>query len=226
MQPYFFPYMGYFKLIDLVDVFILLDDVQYIRRGFVNRNKIFNPVGDYQYIALPIKLKSSKDKIRDIKINYNLDWESSIISKLNHYRNKTIFFNQNLKIIQKLVTRKDVTSLSTYNYETVKDVCSYLGIKSKILLSSSISFNYENIRDSGDWAFEISQQVGASEYLNPIGGKNLFNKTKFKQNNINLKFVEFEENTFSKYSILHDIILYENNTIIQKIKESRYNLIT
>ena len=86
MQPYFFPYIGYISLIKNVDKFILLDDVQFIRHGWIERNRILKPTGGWQYISVPLEKHGQKIAIKDIKINNSQQWKSKIISQLTYYK--------------------------------------------------------------------------------------------------------------------------------------------
>ena len=82
MQPYFFPYIGYFQLINSVDRFILFDDVQYIRHGWVNRNRILKPEEGWQYIIAPLQKHRQTELIRDIKLKEGDDWKKKILRQL------------------------------------------------------------------------------------------------------------------------------------------------
>ena len=86
MQPYFFPYLGYFGLINHTEKFILFDTVQFIRHGWIERNRILKPMEDWQYIAVPLKKHSQKTLIKDIEINNSIDWKNKIFAQLTHYK--------------------------------------------------------------------------------------------------------------------------------------------
>ncbi|MGC7846714.1 WbqC family protein [Desulforudis sp. 1088] len=93
MQPYFSPYIGYWQLIHAVDTFVLFDDVQYIRHGWINRNRILKPGGGWQYI-IALKKHSKNDLIRNIQAHPTLEWKARILRQLEHYKNNGIQVNK------------------------------------------------------------------------------------------------------------------------------------
>ena len=93
MQPYFSPYLGYFSLIKHTDNFILLDTVQFIRHGWIERNRILKPGWDtWQYIKVPLEKHSKNSIIKDIRIKTNQDWKRKLISQLVHYKKRAPFY--------------------------------------------------------------------------------------------------------------------------------------
>ena len=85
MQPYFFPYIGYFQLIRAVDEFVIFDKAQYIRRGWINRNRILNAQKESVYINIPVHKAPIETQIKDIVINNNINWKENIFRQLNYY---------------------------------------------------------------------------------------------------------------------------------------------
>lgn len=85
MQPYFVPYIGYWQLIHAVDTFVLFDDVQFIRRGWVNRNRVLKHGGGWQYITVPLRKHSLNQLIKDIYVHGNKAWKKQILRQLDHY---------------------------------------------------------------------------------------------------------------------------------------------
>jgi hypothetical protein len=88
MQPYFFPYIGYWQLIHAVDRFVLFDDAQYIRHGWVNRNRILKPGGGWQYILVPLKKHALTESIKNVQVNPDGKWHELIVRQLAHYKKK------------------------------------------------------------------------------------------------------------------------------------------
>lgn len=188
MQPYFFPYLGYFQLIGHVDRFILFDDVQYIRHGWINRNRILKPVEGVQYIIAPLAEHGQTTIIRDIAVKSGNDWKEKISRQLEHYKKRSPFYAE----VQKLVTtcwENEETGLARFNAFCLKAVCDYIGIGFKVEISSAMNFDYSNVSDAGEWALRVSEQLGASEYVNPPGGISLFDPAKFEKSNIKLSFI-------------------------------------
>ena len=188
MQPYFFPYLGYFQLIHATDRFILFDDVQYIRRGWINRNRILKPEAGNQYMTMSIAEHSRDTLIKNIKINDNGEWKLKIIRQLEHYKKKAPFYNQTMQLITECFENEE-TNITLFNAQCLKAVCDYIGIEHSIEISSNMNFDYSNVNDAGEWALRISEQLGAREYVNPFGGIDLFDRDKFSKSGIKLNFI-------------------------------------
>ena len=89
MQPYFMPYLGYFSLIKNTDEFILFDTVQFIRHGWIERNRILKPSGGWQYFQVPIIKENGRETvIKNVRINNSENWKSKILAQLQHYKKK------------------------------------------------------------------------------------------------------------------------------------------
>ncbi|RTR36367.1 glycine transferase [Robertmurraya yapensis] len=187
MQPYFFPYIGHFQLIKHVDMWVVFDDVQYIRHGWINRNRILHPSEGWQYIGFPVSKKSYKQEIKNVKISNGMDWRKKILNQLQHYKNKAICYETTMDIINDSI-KLETDNISELNMNIMKNVCEYLDIDTRFIISSQASFNYDSIENAGDWALEISSQLGANEYINPINGKQLFSEEKFNNSGIKLSF--------------------------------------
>lgn len=189
MQPYFFPYLGQFQLIHVVDRFILCDDVQYIRHGWINRNRILKPGEGFQYMIVPISRHKSREPIRNIKAVEGGDWKTTILRQIELYRKKAPYYEAVRHLLcQSLSTAE--TNITKLNGHCLQAVCDYLGIPFHVEVSSELNLNYSEIRDTGDWALRICEQLGASAYFNPPGGTDLYKKETFGQSNIDLFFVK------------------------------------
>ncbi len=200
MQPYFFPYLGYLQLISAVDKFLLFDDVQYIRHGWINRNRILKPVEGVQYVILPLAEHNRDTLIREIKAKEGDDWKIRILRQIEHYKKKSPYYPQ----VEQLLTESFNTAelnVTRLNGHFIKQVFKYLGIDFEINISSEMGFDYSNVNDAGEWALRISEQLGASEYINPPGGIALFDKTKFSNSNIKLSFIHPELKDYSQRRI-------------------------
>lgn len=194
MQPYFLPYIGYWQLIHAADTFVLLDDVQYIRHGWVNRNRILKPGGGWQYIAVPLRKHSLTATIRDIEASADRDWKGLILRQLEHYRYrlKAPHYDAVMDLLSRAFTAIGDNRLSLINFALVREVCTYLGLPARIHLSSRAALSYEDVHGPGDWALSIARQLRAKQYINPIGGAELFDPAAFTANGIGLSFLRSE----------------------------------
>ena len=233
MQPYFFPHIGYFQLMHIVDKWVVFDDIQYIRNGWINRNRILSPnlAKGWQYISLPLKKHSRTDLINDIKLQTAENWQNSIVGKLSYYKKiGAPYFEEIMDILQRSFLY-DANKLSEFNVQSLKVIANYLDITFDYVVSSEQNFDYSAVNDSGDWAFEISRQMSASLYINPIGGRELFNREKFHAKGIDLKFLQTAEFSYrqsrrdyiSGLSII-DVLMFNS---IEEVKEmlNKYELV-
>jgi hypothetical protein len=201
MQPYFFPYIGYWQLIKASDEFILFDDVQYIRHGWINRNRIIKPKEGWIYITVPLKKHSREDVIKNISASDNVNWSDVLFNPLKTYEKTAPFYSETLYIIGNILKKindNEIKSITKINHTIIAELCSYLNINTKITVSSHHNFDYYSVNGAGDWALEISKQKKASAYINPISGRELFDKEKFSSNGINILFLKPQEITYNQ----------------------------
>jgi len=233
MQPYFFPYIGYWQLIKSVDVFVLFDDVQYIRHGWINRNRMLKPGGGWQYIVLPIKKHSQNTLIKMIKVDENIDWKSQIIRQLEHYRHslRAPFYYETMEFLDKLFSSINGNSVVDINKAIIIELTRLLGIETEILVSSEKNFDYSMVNDSGDWALAISEQMGAEEYRNPVNGAPLFDVKKFSEKGIRLSFLQSSDIEYSQgrsfepsLSIL-DALMFNGADVLKNLLD-KYSITT
>lgn len=189
MQPYFFPYIGYFQLIHYVDKWIVFDDVQYIQQGWINRNRILHPTRGWQYITVPVVKHSYKDLIKDIHISNTKDWKMKILNQIYHYKKKAPFYNQSMSLIEKMLNIH-TESITELNVHILEGVCDYLEIPFSYQISSQNNYNHNHVKNAEERVIAISNQLQANEYVNSIGGKGLYDKRRFQQEGIKLSFLK------------------------------------
>jgi hypothetical protein len=226
MQPYFFPYIGYFQMMNCVDEWIVFDETQYIRHGWINRNRVLsqNLEKKWDYISYPILKQKRSTSILNTKINNSIIWKKIIIDKLYYYKKiRAPFFDQTISLIEKCLSLETNYAIKV-NLHLIKILSKYLDIHKKIRRSSECNFNYDNVQNSGDWAYEISKQIGANSYVNPISGYRLFNQKKFKAAGIKLKFIksshfqykQSKRDFVSKLSII-DVLMFNSINKTKKL---------
>ena len=191
MQPYFFPYLGYFDLINSVDKWVVFDTAQYIRHGWVNRNRILHPKSDWQYIIVPLKKHSRGTPIKEIEISGGMDWKSRILGQIMHYKKQAPLFEEMIGFMKTCLSNDD-TSLSRLNVSILEKVSERLDIQFDYTCFSEMDIELAPIEAPGDWALGISEAMGASEYVNPPGGASLFDARKFEDKGIKLTIKEFK----------------------------------
>ena len=187
MQPYFFPYIGYFSLIKYTDKFILFDPVQFIKHGWIERNRILKQGGGWMYIAVPLEKHPRETLIKDIQIREE-PWKEKIFSQLTAYKKRAPYYKETLEVITKAldIQTKSITHL---NHKILKVVCEYLDIPFESYIFSEMNLTIEQPHAPDEWALNICKSLGnVDEYVNPPGGLNFFNRDKYEKAGIKLLF--------------------------------------
>ena len=183
MQPYFFPYIGYFDLIYRSDCWLVYDTAQYIRRGWVNRNRILHPERGWQYITVPIQKCHQTTKINEVYIADDAQWRDRLLGQLQHYKRKAPFFEVTINLVAACLTAAG-ESLSRLNVESLRETCAYLGIPFSAVLESELTPVCG--KTPNDCALYRAQELGASEYINPAGGAHLYDPVAFDEAGVKL----------------------------------------
>lgn len=195
MQPYFMPYLGYFSLIKHTDEFILFDPVQFIRHGWIERNRTLKQNEGWQYVQVPL-VKSGRDTlIKDIEINNNTKWADKMLAQLQHYKKTAPYYFATIKVLQEIFSQ-EYTDIVSLNHASLKAVCEYLGIDANFKVFSQMGLEIETPNAPDEWALNICKALSnIDEYWNPIGGTSFFDKQKYTDAGIELKFhnVSLEE---------------------------------
>lgn len=186
MQPYFFPYLGYFQMLNAVDKFVLLDDVNFIMRGYINRNSILIN-GKAHLFSIPLEKPSQNKLIKDTKIKFVQKDRENFLKTITLAYKKAPFYDDFFSIFKDIIENNDddLTSYIKYSLEQVKN---YLNLNTEILVSSQIK--KDNSLHAQDRIIEINKQLGSTHYINTIGGQDLYNKNDFEKACIKLNFIK------------------------------------
>lgn len=227
MQPYFMPYVGYFQLINAVDVFIVYDNIQYTKKGWVNRNRILQN-GSEHLFSLPLKKDSDYLDVvqRNISPSFN---RLKLLNQIRGAYHKAPYFEQTYPLLEKIVNYED-ENLFEYIFYSLKCVCKHLRIDTEIKISSKITINHE--LKSQDKVIALCEAVGANCYINPIGGTTLYSKNEFESQNISLSFLksnnleyqQFDSNFVPWLSII-DVMMFNSIDTIRDYLSHNYELI-
>lgn len=217
MQPYFFPYIGYFQAIKAVDEYVLYDNLYFSKGVSMYRNKYVNHTGNAFFFIVPLNEKSSFKKIGDVQVLDNAKWRKKMLLDfyINYKRAK--YFDDVYPILE-YVINYPTNKLSVLNYQSIKSVCDYLKINTKIITDVSLFNDLEDKLISDEineklfpnvklknWdrkvvrILEICKTKEAKIYINAIGGMNLYSKDDFSANGIDLNFVKTKQISYKQF---------------------------
>ena len=224
MQPYFFPYIGYFQLINSVDEFIIYDNIQYTKKGWINRNRILVEDSD-KLITLP--LKKDSDYLDIVNRKLSDDWvkeKTKLLNQISTAYKKAPHYKDVYELIQNCVNYNDLNLFNFIN-NSVGKICDYIGIYTKIIISSTI--NIDHTLKSQDKVIAICKTLKADKYINTIGGIQLYDKEIFKQYGIELNFIQSNpinykqyNNTFVPWLSIIDVLMFNPKEVINNFVNS------
>lgn len=221
MQPYFFPYLGYYQLINSVNEFVIFDEVQYIRRSWITRNKILNAHKESIYINVPVCKSPRETKIKDIRIINDINWQKKIIHQLLYYKDAPNFSSV-MEFVKECLNIK-FDNINQLNTSLLRKTCNLLNINTHIsVLSEKLPFINE-ANEADEWGIIVSKALEASTYINAIGGKEFYSSQKYKDEGLNIQFInpilepykQFNHEFVPGLSII-DVLMFNK---INKVKE-------
>lgn len=205
-QPYLFPHLKYFQLIYQSDLFVLLDDAQFVRKGWINKNRLNNKNVEVN-ISIPVNQHSQTTKIKDIKISAD-HFSNSIYKLIN--TTKKMFKNSEEKnfIINILETSLNLNSnnLDTYLTFYLKEICQFLEISMVFRKSSDLDLPVKEFSKAEEKIISIVNYLTGTTYINLDGGKNLYSHDSFKKSNIDLVFISDLYSQNDKFNENHSVV--------------------
>lgn len=225
MQPYFLPYMGYFQLLNAVDVFVVYDNIQFTKKGWIHRNR-FLQNGKDVFFSLPIKKDSDYMNIIERRLSENADIElQKILRRFEaSYRNAP-FYQSVFPLLKKIFCYSN-KNLFNYLLNSIMHINDALEIKTKMILSSQISIDH-NLK-SQEKVIAICKALQTDQYINPIGGMGLYDKKAFELEKIELCYIQSNLEPYSQnikhfvpgLSILDVMMFNDISSIRYEIKNS------
>lgn len=220
MQPYLFPYIGYFQLINAVDKFVFLDDVNFIKKGWINRNQLL--INDKAHLfSVPLNKPSQNKLINEIKLALDQKWLKHFYSTLEFNYKKAPFYKEIFPLIQS-VFKENHTTISDLAIESVKKIANHLDISTHFELSSQMYPQTKGMKKANR-LIEICSIKKAKNYINSYGGIDLYDKNYFNKHNINLFFIENVISSYNQYNnsfvgglSMIDVLMFNHK---QKVKQ-------
>ena len=226
MQPYFLPYIGYFQLLNAVDKYVIYDNIQYTKKGWINRNRILQNGKDL-LITVPVEKDSDYLDIKDRLVSNGFD-RQKLLNQIREVYRKAPYFDSVIPFIESIIKLNE-NNLFLYIYNSVKTVCEYLNIDTEIIISSTLDIDH-SVKGQ-DKVISICKKLGATDYYNAIGGQELYNVEDFKKENIDLHFlsanpIEYKQlkNEFVPWLSILDVMMFNSVDEIKTILEN-YKLV-
>jgi hypothetical protein len=227
MQPYFFPYIGYFQLVNAVDKFIFYDDVNYIKGGWINRNRILLN-GEVKYFTLVLSGASPFKRINEIEVDQSPVWKRKLLTSIELSYKKAPYFNTVFPLIKKVI---DLPSnmLVDYARASVLSVVSYLETKTEMELNSS-RYASTGLK-SQERIIYMCKKEGTGHYINPIGGMEMYSKEIFLKEGIKIEFIKTGDVKYNQQNkefvpnlSIVDVLMYNSTAVIKEFL-NQYTLI-
>lgn len=218
MQPYFLPYIGYFQLINAVDKFVIYDNIQYTKKGWINRNRILVN-GKDEYITIPLKKDSDYLDIveREIAEDFN---QGKLLRKIQEVYRKAPEFKNVYPLIEHIINHEE-KNLFNFIHNSILNICNFLEITTEFIISSSVLI--ESDLKSEEKVIAICIAENTVHYINPIGGLDLYSREEFKRNGIQLGFIQSKpiiysqfQNEFVPWLSIVDVMMFNSKSTIQK----------
>lgn len=217
MQPYFLPYIGYFQLIAAVDRFVVYDNIKYTKKGWINRNRLLLNGKDAMF-SLPLKKDSDSLDVYERELAADFDREKLLNQIKGSYR-RAPHFERTLPLIESIV-RHPERNLFRCVHHAIVQVCGHLGIATPITISSSVDIDHE--LQAQDKVLALCEALGASTYINAIGGVELYSKQEFSDKGIALNFIKslpFEyvqfDAPFVPWLSIMDVLMFNSLEAVQ-----------
>ncbi len=227
MQPYFFPYIGYFQLISSVDAFVIYDNIKYTKKGWINRNRILH---NNQPALLSLPIKSASDSL-DVRDRYLAETfiRRKMLNQIEQAYKKAPHFQSVFPVISNAINATQ-NNLFDYVFNSVREVCTYLEIETKIIVSSKIDADLSKTGENK--VLEYCNKLGATTYINAIGGQALYSKETFRTNDIDLKFIQTKHLSYPQFGAefvpwlsIIDVMMFNEKSAIKTFLTTGYELI-
>lgn len=224
MQPYFFPYIGYFQLIHSVDAFVIYDDVNYIKRGWINRNNIILQ-GKPKRLTLELEGASQNKLINAINVS---DRKFKLLVQLHHCYSKAPFFKQVFPLCEEILLHESHNLANFLDYQ-LRTICQFLGINRHWYISSQLK---KDARLRGqEKIIAICKELGATHYINPEGGSHLYSQSRFEEHMIGLQFLKSVPKRYQQFGTeflpalsIIDVMMFNSQDDVREKVSTEYCL--
>jgi len=227
MQPYFFPYIGYFQLIGSVDLFIIYDNIKYTKKGWINRNRILCNGADH-VVTVPLRRDSDYLDVKDRAVAGDFN-RGKLVNQLREAYRRAPYFQEAFPVVEEAIMSPR-ENLFEYIHGSVVGVCCYIRIGTRIIASSNLSI--DPALKAEERVLALCEAAGASIYVNAIGGQKLYSRQEFDAHGVELKFLEPHAITYPQFGApfvpwlsIIDVMMFNAVAGIRDFLDNRYELV-
>ena len=227
MQPYFFPYIGYFQLMAAVDLFIVYDNIKYTKKGWINRNRMLQSGKDAMF-SLPLRSDSDSLDVRDRALATDFN-RSKFLNQLRGAYGQAPNFSEVFAVIECAVRHEDA-NLFAYLHHALSRTCEHLALTTPMRVSSTIEIDH-GLKNQ-DKVIALAKAVGATTYVNSIGGLDLYDRETFNANGLELQFIrsspfEYQQfgDPFVPWLSIIDVLMFNPLERVRDCISHNYELI-
>ena len=221
MQPYFLPYLGYFSLIKHTDLWVVFDSAQFIKGGWIERNRVLHPHDGWVYIQVPLEKHPSCASIAEVKLRKGQPWRERLLAQLAHYKKAAPYYAQVISLLKDAVDT-ELEGIAALNVHLLEKCCCYLEMPFRYTTFSTCSVFGSKVRSPDEWALETAKAFGAAEYINAPGGMTFFDNAKYENAGLRLTFLkprlipydQKRDHFVSGLSII-DVMMFNNPSTIR-----------
>ena len=227
MQPYFFPYIGYFHLLHAADALVLYDNLQYTKKGWINRNRMLVNGSDVLF-SIPLRKASDYSTIEQREVSEDFD-RRKLLNRVRSAYQKAPHYAEAMDLFTTAIEYPEPNLFRFIKHSLVL-LCEYLGIRTPIIDSSSVP-NDHSPRGQ-DKVLAICRVLDATSYVNAIGGTALYDHAEFNAQGLDLRFIQSENRSYQQFnhpfvawlSIL-DVLMFNPTERVRQWVENGYTLV-
>lgn len=199
MQPYFFPYLGYYQLLQASDTFVFFDDVNYINKGWINRNNMIQKDKPLMF-TVPLLKASQNRLINEIELLDFDKWKNGFLKQIQHNYSKAPFYTTIISWLNNVFDSQHFTHIGQLAMASISSVASLLELEVQLLKSSDIGYTREDTSSGQDKILSICSILKADHYINAINGRELYNQESFVTKNVLLSFIQMPEISYHQWN--------------------------
>lgn len=195
MQPYYFPYLGYFQLMAAVDTFVILDDVQFIKGGWIHRNVILLD-GQTKPILMPVEHMSQLRLINEHERVLDVKQRHAQLRRIRHAYQHAPYFADVMPMVERIM-KDEERNVAAYLGHLLREVRDYIGLDTSILYSSALT--NDKTTKCEQLVLSICEHLDADHYINAIGGTDLYDEAMFAEAGVKLDFIKMDPITYRQF---------------------------